>query len=119
MKSFSWYLQFFLCLLTLLFLDVSAFAEDMREIAMQAEKMRKEVLEKARLEEEMAQKEADESLKKIFSDKNILTRAILQIKAENKATKKANDNLEKENKRLVRLEEELAKKLSGNEFCNG
>jgi len=106
-------LRFFLCLLTLLFLDVFAFAEDMRETAMQAEKIRKDVLQKARLEGEMAQKEANESLKKIFSDKNILTQAILQIKAENRATKKVNDNLEKENKRLVRLEEELAKKLSG------
>ena len=113
MKSFSLYLRFFLCLLTLLFLDVSAFAEDIRETAMQAEKMRKEVLGKAILEEEMAKKEEAESLEKIFSDKKILAQAILQIKAENRATKKANDDLEKENKRLVRLEEELAEKFSG------
>ena len=113
MKSFSLYLQFFLCLLILLCSDVSAFAEDMRETAMQAEKIRKEVLGKAVLEEEMARKEEAESLKKIFSDKNVLAQAILKIKAENKATKKANDDLEKENKRLVRLEEELAEKFSG------
>jgi hypothetical protein len=54
---------------------------------MQAEKMREKVLEKARLEEEMAGKEGDESLKKIFSDKEVLTQAILQIKGENRATK--------------------------------
>jgi biopolymer transport protein ExbB len=113
MKYFSLYLRFFLCLLILLFLDVSAFAEDVRNIAMQAEKMREKVLEKARLEEEMAGKEGDESLKKIFSDKEVLTQAILQIKRENRATKKDNDDLEKENKRLVRLEEELAGQFSG------
>jgi biopolymer transport protein ExbB len=113
MKYFSLYLRFFLYLLILLFLDVSAFAEDVRNIAMQAEKMREKVLEKARLEEEMAGKEGDESLKKIFSDKEVLTQAILQIKRENRATKKDNDDLEKENKRLVRLEEELAGKFSG------
>jgi len=113
MKSFSLYLRFFLCLMILLCSDVSAFAEDMRETAMQAEKIRKEVLEKAVLEEEMAGKEADESLKKIFSDKKVLAKAILQIKAENSATKKDNDDLEKENKRLVKLEEELAEKFSG------
>ena len=112
MKSFS-LLRFFLCLLILLCSDVSTFAEDMRETAIQAEKIRKDVLERAVLEEKMARKEADESLEKIFSDKNILAQTILQITAENRSTKKANDDLEKENKRLVRLEKDLAEQFSG------
>lgn len=107
-KSILLSLLFFLC-------TAQGYAEDLRLNAIEAEKKRAEVLQKARLEKENAVKEATESQKKILADKSELLKKIKEIKAANRVLKKDNSNFEKKNAKLALIKADLSKKFSGME----
>ena len=94
--------------LLIIFFSGGLFAEDARQVSIEAETMRTAILKKAQLEEQEAKKEAEISRKKIFSDKTRLTGSIADLKTEINDLKVKNHKLEKENIELKEKEKKLA-----------
>ncbi len=86
-------------------------AEDLRAIALEAREKKAALIEKARLEAEMAKKEAEDSQKLIFADKSALKTAIMKLKKQNAIIDKENKELQKNQKNLANQEKKLASRL--------
>ena len=95
-------------ILLVIFCSVCVFAEDARQISIEARQIRASVLKKAQLEKQEAIKEAETSRKKILSDKTALTRSTADLKSEINNLKSKNKKLEKENVKLAKSKERLA-----------
>jgi len=100
-------------IILIIFCSVCVFAEDARQISVEAGKIRAAVLKKAQLEKQEATKEAKASRKKILSDKTALTASIADLKSEINDLKLKNKKLEKENVKLAAKEAQLATEYNG------
>jgi len=101
---------FFLCLC--LFLSLGpAHADDMRSTSIADRQKKADLLEKAVLEKQMAQQEAEKSRKKILSDKKTLKQAIRALKAKKKQLTVQNQEYGKKIEHLAAEKEKLTQKL--------
>jgi len=100
-------------ILLIIFCSVCVFAEDARQISIEARQIRTDVLKKAELEKQEAIKESETSRKKILSDKTALTRSISDLKSEIKNLKLKNKKLKKDNIKLAAKEAQLIVEYNG------
>ncbi|OQY07398.1 MAG: MotA/TolQ/Exb proton channel [Desulfobacteraceae bacterium 4572_123] len=100
---------FFLCLCLCLSLG-SAHADDMRAASMADRQKKADLLQKAALEKQMAQQEAEKSRKKILSDKKALQQAIRALKAKKKKLAGDNEQYRKKIDQLAAEKEKLTQK---------
>ncbi|MBL0731496.1 MAG: MotA/TolQ/Exb proton channel, partial [Desulfosarcina sp.] len=110
MKIFIGIIKCILVVFVLFVYTAPSYAEDLRIDVMEAQKKRAEVLQKAKLEKENAAKEAEESRKKILTDKNELLKKIAEIKVANKTLEKDNFNLEQKIANLAAIKADLSTK---------
>jgi len=87
-------------------------AEDMRAISVEVKEKKASLLEKVKLEAEIAQKEAAESRKRVLADKKSLVTAIEELKIQNKKLQEENGQARKHMEALVNREKELMVQLS-------
>lgn len=92
--------------------DQPAYAKDMRQLNIQADKAKKALLEKATAEKKAALVEEEQSRRQILKDRNALLKAVQELEAQNIKFQSEIEAMETESVALKKQEEELSKKLA-------
>lgn len=111
MRKLTEWVIFGIFFLMILIIPNGVAATDMRANTLAAQKKKSALVEKARLDAEMARKEAEESTKRILSDQNASKKAISNLKQQNSRLEKENQALENNLKQLTNKEDKLTAQL--------
>lgn len=103
---------FFILLFILVTTQNAAFAQDNRMTARQAARKQAELIEKAQAEQDAARKEAEQSRRRIFSDRAALTAALAELQKRHQTLQIRNKKLSSQLSELSSREEALRSQLT-------